>query len=666
MRRTFQFVAAVLILTASVSAQVWRSMGPPGGDVRVLAADPRDARRLFLGTSDGHIFGSQNGGERWELLGRAGAGQDGVITAIVVDAQNPSLLWAALWARDDVSHGGVFRSEDGGQTWAASGLAGQSVRALAHSASRTTPSTTEAADALVAGTLEGVFRSRDNGKTWERISPEGHEEIRNIDSVAIDPKSPDIIYAGTFHLPWKTVNGGKDWQPIHNGMIDDSDVMAIAIDHKNPRRVYASACSGIYRSDNGGTLWKKIQGIPFSARRTQVIVQHASRPELVYAGTTEGLWRTTDGGTSWLRVTPEAWVVNALTLDPVQEGRIVMGTEQFGVMVSDDGGRNFRTANDGFNHRQIVALALDREHPTRVMAVLANAPEPVLATDDGGQRWSPVGPGLNLQALRKVYAAPDTWWAALEKGGLVRYDPVKKTWATAGTVSGEAAASKDKRGRILIPPKPIPLKTEVTDMAFAHNTWFAATPGGLLASRDSGATWSLFPVGPLTTLSVRGVRVSPDGREIRVVSLRGMVFSHDAGATWTWHDLPFDAGGAQRLEVADENTLLATSPKGLYISRDAGRTWLITKSGLPETPIQDLAVIGDVFLCAMQTRGLYLSADRGKTWDRIGGTLAEGFFPVVISRYGGEIIFAASASEGLYAIEMKASQPGRAAGSEQK
>ena len=125
----------------------------------------------------------------------------------------------------------------------------------------------------MAGTLDGVYRSRDASKSWERISPEHHEELRNLDSLAIDPRDPRIIYAGTFHLPWKTTDGGRTWHPIHDGMIDDSDVMSLLIDRSNPGRIFASACSGIYRSDNGAAQWRKIQGIPYTARRTYAITQ---------------------------------------------------------------------------------------------------------------------------------------------------------------------------------------------------------------------------------------------------------------------------------------------------------------------------------------------------------------------------------------------------------
>jgi len=646
-------VALTLLAALPASAQTWRPMGPPGGDVRSLGEDANDPGRIYLGTADGHVFGSRDAGEHWQLLGRAGSRLDAVVTAILVHPRDSRTLYASTWTQDPAAGGGVFRSDDGGRTWRAAGLAGQAVRALAQAPSNP--------DVLVAGTLDGVYRTEDAGETWQRISPQGHEEIRNLDSVAIDPRNPEVIYVGTFHLPWKTTDGGRRWVPVHQGMIDDSDVMSILIDRTNPHRLYASACSGIYRSENGAALWKKIQGIPFSARRTHVIRQDPQRGAIVYAATTEGLWRTTNAGASWQRVTPSDWVINALVIPSDQPNRLVMGTEKLGVLLSDDAGQHFRVANDGFFHRQIVALALDRERPGRVLAVLTNAPEPVLATADGGRTWAPLGPGLKTEGLRRVYASPDGWWAALERGGLIRYEEKKGAWVRAGTVVGEAAnrpqrdASPSRRPRAS-PKGKRPLEHLINDMAFSRQTWFAATEDGLLASTDHGATWVIFPVGPMTTLPVRSVRCSGDGQDLWVVSLRGLVFSHDGGKSWSWHDLPLDAGGALRLDVAPEasygQTLVAAARNGLYISRDAGNHWQLVASGLPEAPIQDLAIVGAVFLASMQTGGLYISFDRGHTWSRIEGTLAEGYFPVVTTLDAASTIFAASATEGLYAVEL--------------
>ena len=643
-----------LASSGTVAAQTWQPMGPPGGDVRALAADPSDPFILYLGTTDGHIFTSHDGGDHWKILGRAGSRLDAVVTTILVDRRDPTRLYAGTWTRGASQEGGgVFQSVDSGQTWRAAGLQGHAVRALVQAPSNP--------KILVAGALDGIYRSGDAGANWKRISPEGDEELRNIDSLAIDPRRPTTIYAGTFHLPWKTIDGGRNWRPIHNGMIDDSDVLSLVVDATHPQRIYASACSGVYRSDNFGLLWKKIQGIPFSARRTYVIRQDPSKPATVYAGTNEGLWKSSDAGGNWRRVTPADWVVNTLVVLPESEGsknegvgggRLLIGTDQFGVLASDDNGAHFRTANEGFNHRQIVSLALDRSHPGRVLAILANAPEPALATDDAGHTWTPLGPGLRMEGLRRVYASPAGWWAALERGGLMRYDAKKRAWARAGVLVGEAAQQADRGGKHVPAKKVLPFELPVNDMAFARGIWFAATGNGLLASRDRGATWSLFPFAPLV-LPVSSVRVSHDAKRLWVVSLRGMVFSQNSGRTWSWHDLPFEAGGALRLDVADEETLVATAQNGLYVSRDGGKQWQIAANGLPEAPVQDLALAGQVWLASMQTGGLYTSYDRGRTWARIEGTLAEGFFPVVTTGEAGDVVYAASTTEGLYAVELE-------------
>jgi photosystem II stability/assembly factor-like uncharacterized protein len=653
MRRRIQFIPLFLLSALPLLAQTWKPMGPPGGSVLALAADPSDARRVYLGTADGHIFGSTDGGESWKILGRAGDSTDGVITAILIDPRNSKILYASTWSRENNGSGGVFRSEDAGVNWKKSGLDNHAVRALAQA-----PSNPEM---MVAGALDGVFRSLNAGRTWQRISPEDHEEIRNIDSIAIDPNNPDVIYAGTYHLPWTTWNGGRDWRPIHDGMIDDSDVMSIVVDRTNPRRIYASACSGIYRSDDAGALWRKIQGIPYAARRTHAIRQDPHRPQTVYAATTDGLWQTLDAGTSWQRLTPADWVINALVLDARTPGRVVIGTERLGVMVSDNAGKQFRAANEGFYHRQILALALDSAHPERVLAVLANAPEPVLATADGGRNWEPLGPGLKAEAVRRVYASPGGWLAALDRGGLMRYDSAKSAWQRIGTVTGEPAFESEsnappKKGKGTTAKKitgPRPLNLVVLDMAFARDAWYAATDDGLLLSHDQGATWTITPVGPVV-LPARSVRVSADSKSFWIVTLRGMVFSGDAGATWSWRDLPLEAGGVLRLEAAGEGTLLATAGKGLYISRDFGRTWQQAANGLPQGPIQDLAVVGErfVLVVSMQAQGLYISYDRGVTWTRIEGTLADGRFPVVTARETADIVYAASSTEGLYAVEL--------------
>ncbi len=81
-----------------------------------------------------------------------------------------------------------------------------------------------------SGTLDGVYRSDDAGASWTLISPPGSVEIHEVESIAVNPANPDIIYAGTWHLPWRTTDGGKHWESSKQGVIEDSDVFSILVD----------------------------------------------------------------------------------------------------------------------------------------------------------------------------------------------------------------------------------------------------------------------------------------------------------------------------------------------------------------------------------------------------------------------------------------------------
>src|ERR1700682_919549 len=89
--------AAALALSAAVAtpAQTWRQVGPPGGTVMSLGADPHDASKLYLGTSDGHVFTSLDEGAHSQLLSRIGDGHDDVITHIIVDSRDSKGLFAS-------------------------------------------------------------------------------------------------------------------------------------------------------------------------------------------------------------------------------------------------------------------------------------------------------------------------------------------------------------------------------------------------------------------------------------------------------------------------------------------------------------------------------------------------------------------------------------------
>ncbi len=660
MKRALVLAAFVLAVSCSSQAQTWRQVGPPGGTVISLAADPNNTNKLYLGTADGHVFASSDEGGHWQLLSRIGSGQDDVITHIIVDPRDAKLLYASTWTLYS-GGGGVYRSTDSGRTWNIIGLGHETVRALAQSP--TDPKL------LVAGALSGVYRSTDEGKTWVKITPDNHPDLNRFDSVAFDPKDNNTIYAGTYHLPWKTTDGGKTWSPVVKGMIDDSDVMSIIVDPANSDNVHATACSGIYHSTNGGTQWVKYQGIPSVFRRTQLIRMDPTNPNILYAGTTSGLWKTVNEK-DFRRVTSVDWIINALVIDAKNPRKLIIGTEREGVQISNDGGETFSPANVGFHHQHISDVAVDREHPERALVVLTFDNNAFLATKDNGNTWTTLGPGLKRTEVRHVYASPEGWWASLNNGGWSKYDETTKKWTRAGlfvpdpvtpvaaktTVKGKkGAASKTATTKAPAAKQPVRKLCAflVNDMAFGADAWYGATAGGVLVSKDHGKEWKLASKNPLSRQSAQSVEVSNNGTQVWAIADRNLLYSADNGANWDGQQLSFAAAGNLRLHRLDDTTLFVTTNMGLYGSRDAGKTW--SRAEVRDLSFQSVAGNTTAVVAALQKHGLVASFDGGKTWQRMDDPLSQGYFPLIRTRRDGSLL-AVSATEGLLSLDPNAAR----------
>jgi photosystem II stability/assembly factor-like uncharacterized protein len=663
----------LILISFTAGAQSWRQVGPPGGDVQSLAAVPGNAKSLFLGTSDGHVFGSTDGGDHWELRGRIGDHHDDVIMSMVVDTRSPKTIYATSWTL--ISHGGgVYRSTDSGHNWQLLGLSGLVVRAIAQSPSNP--------DILIAGATDGVYRSEDSGKSWARISPLNHEDLRNFDSIAIDPHDPQTIYAGTYHLPWKTVDGGKNWAPVHQGMVDDSDVMSITIDQNNPSHVFASACSGIYHSSDAAANWTKFKGIPKDSRRTVHILQDPKRPMTVYAATTEGLWKTADDGATWRPITPVSWSVLSMVIDPENTDRLILGTERMGIQVSENGGETYRASNQGFTHRRIVDAAVDPQHPERALVVLTSNFEPLLETSDGGRSWSPLATGLKSGPPRHVFASPDGWFAAPGPGGLLRYDATKSAWVSVNVIVQKSAPARAKSSASLkkisaqspasktsnSPPsaaKSDPTKStmqfhaKVNDMAFGGGAWYAATEEGLFMSRDRGLDWINVPLAaaqqPAATnsaaaSSIRAVTTGAGNSFVLAMTPRQLQVSGDNGKTWISHSLPFEPRGSVHLYPLDGITFVIAGDHGVFVTHDAGETW--RQANLTEPSFEDLALVRGGVVVSSVKGGIFLSRDSGKSWTSMSGPNAEGALSALRSREASNQLVAASATEGMFVLDM--------------
>ena len=634
------FLVLFCFCTAACEAQTWQRLGPPGGEVISLAADNQGT--AYLGTPDGHIFTSTDRGDHWELRGRAGGRLDGVVQQIATDIRAPGRLLIAVWFQDPSAGGGVFESLDGGRRWKLAGLGAEAVRALEHSES--------SPNIWVAGTRSGVFRSIDNALTWQRITPADDREFQNVDSLAVAPGDPQIIYVGTYHLPWKTVDGGKTWSSIASGMIDDSDIMSLRIDGKNPRRIFSSSCSGIYRSEDGGASWTKLQGIPYASRRTQQIVQDPADPRTLYAATTEGLWKTSDSGENWQRVTPRDTVANALViLSGTKSVRILAGTEVQGILRSEDGANFSATSNDGFSHRVIESLAADPQNSSRLLVRIAGFPNRLFASRDGGIAWAEFPAVPPAKSLAGLYGTKSGWWISFAGGGLAQFDSAAGKWrlATFREMMPRAIAQKSARSRGS--NRAATAQRTVSPRIF----WLHESSDRVLTASDDGL-W----IRKSREMQFRKIQSKNLPRPVSHVSVASgnsllaiagnSIWKSDFDAT-VWSALPAPRSSGRLLWIQEDSRAapsqwLVGTELGVFSS--SGGPWHLLASGLPAIASVPLASFGPLRLLAMNNGGVYESADSGNTWGRVDSDVETGKVTAIIS-FAGLRFSIASQSEGL-------------------
>jgi photosystem II stability/assembly factor-like uncharacterized protein len=655
----------------------WEITGPWGGDVRSLVVSPDNSDLLYLGTSDGQIYRSIDGSRTWQRL-KPGLGHRGLsIDYIIIDPRGTKTMYAGAWG---VSFGndaqGVYKSTDGGESWnLLKQTKGLSIFALAMAPSDS--------NFLISGAKTGVFRSRDGGESWERISPEGHPEIRNINSAAIDPHNTDIIFIGTNHLPWRTRDGGKSWTQTGYkavGMIDDTDIMGICINPVNNKLVYMNGCSGIYRSVNGGEKWSKLPGIPFSARRTYALLPHPTLPNVIFAGTSEGLWRSKDGGKRWMLLTSKTVVIRSVVVHPEKPDRVLIATDDFGVRLSNNLGDDFADANTGFIHRHILAIMPDATERGRLLASVFHdgTASSVFASLDGGESWHPSSRGLGPRDVFTFYQMPDnpnTIYAGTNSG-IYRSNDRGASWSF---VSKKVEKPKKpvrkprrskRRAELIAPQKGFFLaQADYSTSTVRRYQTVAAqsrskprSKARKPAPKKKPAPVVAQPAGPVLvelTRQVDGITsfVDAEGRTgLFAATMDGLYRTYDE--TKGWEKIIIDgyepSGRVFSVSTSKKSAgrILAGTRQGLFISDNGGASWMHIERGPDNATVKsiaqdprnpDLIILGT-------NQFVYRSTNGGRTWDRRGGGLVAGDFTSVVINPANpdEVIVADYSRGGVY------------------
>lgn len=634
----------------------WNVVGPSGGDVRVITIDPRDKNRIYISTLDGQIHTSANAGNTWELLVNFNRPQL-ILDQLMVDSQDSNILYTSGHRHKE--SGGFFKSTDRGRTWQESS---ELKKASIHSMTQSEKNP----NVLMVGTIDGVWISRDKGDSWDRINSPSMPI--NIDSMAIDPRSDDTIFAGTWYRPYKSTDGGRNWRLIKDGMIDDSDVFAITINPRNPNHLVASACSGIYQSFNNGEKWSKLQGIPSQSRRTRDILQHPTIEGRIYAATTEGFWMTTNGGTSWSLTTQRELGVNSIVIHPDEPEKIYIGTNNEGVMVSEDGGRNFVKTNGNFTSRFAYSITPDIESPNRLFAITHNTAIGggfVFISPDSGRTWNQsTDADLNRVspfAIIQDRITPSTVYLATNKG---IFQSLNR-----GVSWKKLVEPKPRRG--VKPPVRAPnfsptLDDKVKVLTYTQdgqNGFLAGTDAGLYRSYDVLKGWEKLNLGSgnENIFAIASSALRP--KTIWVgTAVTGVMVSKDNGETWQKIQGIPDGIPVSSITIDPQNPdkMYIGTAATFYLTTDAGQTWVRRGGNLPFGNYSSVLInprnTDEIYAASslQSDGGIYFSADSGLNWQRIDSRdlklPSHRIWGLAFDPLNSDRIFAATHSSGIYLI----------------
>ena len=487
---------------------------------------------------------------------------------------------------------------------------------------------------------------------WTALGPDGGD----VRSLAYDPQNPDHIFLGTSTgTLFSSTDGGKNWARFaHLGSGDDYVIDHLAIDPQSPNKMFAAAWSvetqqagDLFRSDDSGATWQTTPAMHGKSIRALAI--SASDTKTLVAGAVDGVFRSTDDGKNWQKISAsnsDIHSIESIAIDPKDPNAIYAGTWHL-AWKTDDGGANWHHISKGMiEDSDVFSIIVDSTNPS---VVFASACSGIYKSQSAGESFQKIQ-GIPFSARRTR---------------VLKQDPTNAAIVYAGTTEGLWKTIDAGKTWNRVTDSDVVVNDVMVDPRDSMRVMLATDRAGVLASTDGAHSF-------LTTnhgythryvTSILADKNDPNTMFVSVVNdreLGGVFVSHDAGQHWIQNSKGLDGRDVFTLKQASDGELVAGTNRGMFMLAHHATEWspindiverASSRSARTKTEVHSVltARVNDVEITptmwmAATSAGLFTSSNQGKSWN---GGAVMGKQDFVSVRSDGSLIALATRSDVL-------------------